>query len=45
MELAFAKMSEGGKITQPLKKEFWNATFGQFVDQFGIHWMMNYDHS
>lgn len=44
MELAFAKMSKAGKVTLPLKKEFWNATFGQFVDQFGIHWMMNCDH-
>lgn len=31
-------------VINPLKKQFWNATFGQFVDKFGIHWMMNCDH-
>ena len=35
----------GGKITMPLEKQFWNATFGQLIDQFGIHWMMNCDHT
>lgn len=44
MEIAFEKMSAGGTVINPLKKQFWNATFGQFVDKFGIHWMMNCDH-
>lgn len=44
MEEAFHKLSKGGKITRPLQKEFWNATFGQLIDKFGIHWMMNYNH-
>lgn len=38
----FAKMSAGGKVVHPLKKEFWGDTFGQFVDKFGVRWMMNY---
>jgi len=45
MEIAFAKLSEKGTITMPLAKQFWNATFGTFTDQFGIHWMMNCDHT
>ncbi len=39
----FSKLSEGGKITHPLKVEFWGALFGQLTDKFGIHWMLNYD--
>lgn len=45
MKIAFDHLSQGGKITMPLEKQFWNATFGQLIDQFGIHWMMNCDHT
>lgn len=44
MKLAFDRLSKGGKINRPLEKQFWNATYGQLTDQFGIHWMMNCDH-
>ena len=44
MEVAFERLAQGGKITMPLEKQFWNATFGQLTDRFGIRWMMNYDH-
>ena len=44
MEKDFANLAEEGKITSPLEKQFWNATFGQLIDQFGVHWMMNFDH-
>lgn len=44
MKNAFEQLSQGGKITMPLEKQFWNATFGQLIDRFGIHWMMNCDH-
>ena len=40
----FNALSEGGTVTMPLEKTFWNATFGMFVDKFGINWMVNYDH-
>ena len=39
----FFKLSQGGKILHPLKKEFHGATFGIFTDKFGIRWMLNYD--
>lgn len=39
----FNGLSEKGKITMPLEKTFWGAHFGMFTDQFGIHWMVNYD--
>jgi len=44
MKVAFERLAEGGKITMPLEKQFWNATYGQLVDRFGLHWMMNFDH-
>ncbi|MDQ2752635.1 MAG: VOC family protein, partial [Bacteroidota bacterium] len=39
----FSKLSEGGNVFHPVKKEFWGALFGQFTDQFGITWMLSYD--
>lgn len=43
IQTIFAKLSEGGKVTQPLKDEFWGATFGMLTDKFGMHWMLNYN--
>lgn len=40
----FNALSAGGKVTMPLEKTFWNATFGMLTDKFGIHWMVNFDH-
>ncbi len=39
----FSKLSEGGNVSHPVKKEFWGALFGQLTDQFGIAWMLSYD--
>jgi PhnB protein len=39
----FEKLSMGGKVTSPLKTEFWGGTFGQFTDKFGIMWMLSYE--
>lgn len=25
----------------PLEKQVWGDTFGNFVDRFGIHWLVN----
>jgi PhnB protein len=38
----FNKMSEGGKVTVPLAKQFWGAHFGMLTDKFGVAWMFNY---
>lgn len=43
IKMYFAKLSRGGKVTRPLKEEFWGATFGMITDKFGIDWMLNYD--
>ncbi len=39
----FRKLSEGGKIIDPLKLQFWGAMFGILTDKFGIRWMFIYD--
>jgi PhnB protein len=37
----FDKLSDGGEVTSPLKKEFWGDTFGTVTDKFGVEWMVN----
>ena len=37
----FNALSAGGKVEMPLQDMFWGAYFGSFIDQFGIHWMVN----
>jgi|SRR6185437_4836954 len=40
---AFAKFSEGGKVTMPIENTFWNARFGMCTDKYGIAWLFNHD--
>jgi PhnB protein len=35
------KLSQGGKIMQPLAKAPWGDEFGMFTDKFGIQWLVN----
>ncbi len=42
---SFEKLSEGGKVTMPLEKQFWGAIFGMLEDKFGVRWMFNYERS
>jgi PhnB protein len=41
MREVFDKLSEGGKVNMPLKKEFWGDIFGSLTDKYGVNWMMN----
>lgn len=41
----FNGLSEGGTLEMPMEDTFWGAYFGAFKDKFGIHWMINFDHS
>lgn len=43
IEKLFTALSEKGKVTMPLQDTFWGAHFGMLMDQFGIHWMFNFD--
>ena len=40
----FAALSEQGQVIMPLDKTFWAASFGMFVDRFGVPWMVNCEH-
>jgi PhnB protein len=42
---AFEKLSEGGKVTMPLARQYWGALFGMLEDKFGVSWMLNYEMS
>ena len=37
----FSELSDGGKVGNPLKEEFWGAYFGSCIDRFGVRWMFN----
>jgi len=41
MRKMFDALSEGGKVTKPLEKEFWGDIFGMLTDRYGVDWMMN----
>ena len=41
----FNALAQGGQITMPLGKTFWESYFGMLTDKFGIAWMMSYDYN
>lgn len=41
-DLLFNALSEGGQVTMPMADMFFGAYFGEFSDQYGINWMINY---
>jgi PhnB protein len=43
IESLFKAFSEKGDVTMPLHDAFWGARFGMLKDQFGIHWMFNFE--
>jgi PhnB protein len=40
-KLIFDRLSAGGKVHIPFKKQFWGDWHGNFIDRFGIRWMVN----
>lgn len=39
----FNRLAEGGKVGQPLAKQFWGAVYGDLTDKFGVQWMVNFE--
>jgi PhnB protein len=39
----YRKLSQGGEATHPLNESHWGAWFGDLVDPFGNHWLIQYD--
>jgi len=44
IERLFTAIGVNGKVTMQLQDTFWGARFGMLTDQFGIHWMFNFEH-
>ena len=42
INLFFNNLSTNGTIKEPLSLAPWGAKFGMLTDQFGKHWMFNY---
>jgi PhnB protein len=40
-ERIFAGLGAGGTIVIPLAAAFWTKAYGEIIDRFGIHWMVN----
>ena len=34
----FERLSGGGRVTVPFKKQFWGDVYGNFTDRFGVQW-------
>jgi PhnB protein len=34
----FDRLSDGGRVTVPFKKQFWGDAYGNFTDRFGVQW-------
>jgi PhnB protein len=41
----FQGLSEGGTVTMPLQKMFWDSYFGMVNDRFGTQWMVEHNHN
>lgn len=39
----YKKLASGGKATHPLHDTYWGALFGDLIDKYGIHWLLNFD--
>lgn len=37
----FEKLSEGGRVVEPVKRQFWGDLFCNFVDKWGVRWAIN----
>ncbi|MEO7531681.1 MAG: VOC family protein [Sediminibacterium sp.] len=43
IRIAYAKLSDGGEASHPLENSFWGSLFGDLVDKYGNHWLLNYE--
>lgn len=38
----YEKLSVSGKANHPLETTFWGALFGDLIDKYGNHWILNF---
>jgi PhnB protein len=41
LEQAWERLSDGGTVTMPFKKQMWGDLYGMCTDKFGIPWMVD----
>jgi PhnB protein len=39
----FSRLAEGGRIVDDLQPRSWDATDGQVVDRYGLHWLIGFE--
>ena len=39
----FSRLSEGGQIVDDLQRRAWNASDGQVIDRYGLHWLIGFE--
>jgi PhnB protein len=39
----FASLSDGGRVVDELQVRPWNASDGQVIDRFGLHWLIGFE--
>lgn len=39
----FSRLSEGGRVVDDLQTRPWDATDGQVVDRYGLHWLVGFE--
>ena len=40
----FGRLSEGGRVVDALQERPWNASDGQLIDKYGVHWLIGFEH-
>ncbi|MEO8626464.1 MAG: VOC family protein [Candidatus Limnocylindrales bacterium] len=39
----FARLSEGGTVVDDLQRRPWEASDGQVIDRYGVHWLIGFE--
>ncbi len=43
IKTCYANLADGGQASHPLENTFWGALFGDLIDKYGNHWLLNFD--
>ena len=39
----FSRLSKGGRVVDDLQKRPWDASDGQVIDRYGLHWLIGFE--
>lgn len=40
----FTRLSDGGRVVEDLQARAWDASDGQVIDRYGLHWLIGFEH-